>query len=380
MVSFGIIGIGNMGSSYCRWLQAGEVPGGRLAAVCDINPDRLSWAKENFPDVKCFENVDDMLAGDLVDAVMVVTPHYFHPPLAIKALKAGKHVLVDKPAGVYARQIEEMNREAAAHPQQKFAMMFNQRTNPLYRRVKEIIDNGEIGQLRKVSWIITNWWRPQKYYDSSKWRATWEGEGGGVLVNQAPHQLDLLQWLCGQPTKVRGFLQYGSHRKITVEDDVTAYLEYANGANGIFVTATHNAIGTDRLDIEGNKGKIVVENSCTAVVKRMNKTEEEYNEALDFRQALALTQGKSDEQMYTEETFSFEEHWDIQHMDVMRNIVDAIENGAPLIAPGSEGIRAVQLSNGMHLSSWLDKTVSLPVDENLFYEELQKRIQEERQK
>lgn len=380
MVSFGIIGIGNMGSSYCKWLREGKIPGGRLAAVCDINPDRLAWAKENFPDVKGFENVDDMLAGDLVDAVMVVTPHYFHPPLAIKALRAGKHVLVDKPAGVYAKQIEEMNREAAAHPRQKFAMMFNQRTNPLYRRVKEIIDNGEIGQLRKVSWIITNWWRPQKYYDSSKWRATWEGEGGGVLVNQAPHQLDLLQWLCGQPTMVRGFLQYGSHRKITVEDDVTAYLEYANGANGVFVTTTHNAIGTDRLDIEGNKGKIVVENSCTAVVKRMNKTEEEYNEALDFRQALALTQGKSEEQMYTEETFSFEEHWDIQHMDVMRNFVDAIENGAALIAPGTEGIRAVQLSNGMHLSSWLNKEVSLPVDEDLFYAELQKRIQEEQKK
>lgn len=377
MVSFGIVGIGNMGSKYCNWLEEGQVPNGRLAAVCDINPERLDWVKSQYPEVAVFEDYDAMLASGLVQAVMVVTPHYFHPDLAIRALNAGMHVLVDKPAGVYAAQIDEMNQVALKHPNQKFAMMFNQRTNPLYQRIKKIIEAGEIGEIRKVSWIITNWWRPQKYYDSSAWRATWKGEGGGVLVNQAPHQLDLLQWLCGMPSSVCGFLQYGSHRKITVEDDVTAYLEYPNGANGVFITSTHNAIGTDRLDIEGNKGKIVVNNSSEAIVKRMFKTEETYNAELNFTQALALTQGKSEEKLYDEETFSYEEHWDVQHMDVMRNFADAIEKGTALVAPGTEGIRAVQLSNGMHLSSWLGKKVSLPVDPQLFYDELQKKIQEE---
>ncbi len=379
MVRFGIVGIGNMGSSYCGWLTEGAIPGGVLAAVCDVSKERRQWARETLPDgVAVFEDAEALFASGLADAVMIVTPHYFHPPLAISALEHGLHVLVDKPAGVYADQIRQMNEAAARRPNQRFAMMFNQRTNPLYQRLKAILDAGEIGEIRRVNWLITSWWRTHKYYASSPWRATWWGEGGGVLVNQAPHQLDLLQWLCGMPARARGYLRYGSHRRITVEDDVTAYFEYPNGATGVLVTCTHDAVGSDRLEIQGDRGKIIVENSSTATVRRMFKPEDVLSEELDFRQMLAIVKGQGGEKLYEEETFTYPEYWDIQHIDVMKNFVSSVETGAPLIAPGSEGIRAVEISNALHLSSWLEEMVELPVDGALFYEKLQEKIAEER--
>lgn len=379
MVRFGIVGIGSMGSSYCGWLTEEKIPGGTLAAVCDTATERRQWARENLPSgTAIFEDAEALFSSGLVDAVMIVTPHYFHPPLATSALEHGLHVLVDKPAGVYAGQIRQMNEAAARHPGQRFAMMFNQRTNPLYRRLKAILDAGEIGEIRRVNWLITSWWRTHKYYASSPWRATWWGEGGGVLVNQAPHQLDLLQWLCGMPCRAQGYLKYGSHRRITVEDDVTAYFEYPNGATGVLVTCTHDAVGSDRLEIQGDRGKIIVENSSDAVIRRMSKPEDVLSEELDFRQMLAIVKGQGGEKLYEEETFSFPEHWDIQHIDVMKNFVGSIENGEALIAPGSEGIRAVEISNALHLSSWLGEMVELPVDEALFYGKLQEKIAEEK--
>lgn len=379
MVRFGIVGVGNMGTSYCNWLLDGKIENAILTAVCDVSEARRQWAKENLPDtVTVFNEAQPMFESGLVDAVMIVTPHYFHPPLAIAAMEAGIHVIVDKPAGGYAKQIHEMNSVAAAHPQLRFAMMFNQRMNPLYQRLKTIMDNKEIGELRRVNWIITSWWRTAKYYESSAWRATWWGEGGGVLVNQAPHQLDLIQWLCGMPIRARGYLKYGSHRRITVEDDVTAYWEYPNGATGVFVTCTHDACGTDRLEILGDCGKIIVEDSSKVTIKRMSKPEAVWSEELDFRQMLAMVKGQGGQKLYEEETFSHPDQWDIQHIDVMNNFVRSIENGEELVAPGAEGIKAVEITNALHLSSWLDKEVDLPVNPDLFYEELCRKIEQER--
>ena len=378
MVRFGIVGIGNMGSSYCKWFLERKIENGLLVAVCDSAEHRRLWAKENLPaDVAIFEDSGALIASNLADAVLVATPHYAHPEIAVDALRHGLHVLVDKPAGVYAGQIRRMNDVARAHPRQKFAMMFNQRANPLYQRIKEIVARGEIGGIRKVNWIITTWWRTQKYYDSSPWRATWHGEGGGLLVNQAPHQLDLLQWICGMTSLARGYLKYGSHRDIAVEDDVTAYFEYPNGATGTFISCTHDAVGSDRLDIQGDRGKIVVENSCTAKVMRLYKSEEEYNRELDFRQMLALVKGEGGERLYETETFFYPERWDVQHIDLLANFVQAVENDAPLIAHGAEGIRAVEIANAIYLSDWLGREVAVPVDPELFYEELGKKIEQE---
>lgn len=377
-VRYGVIGIGNMGTSHSGWLAGGKIPGATLTAVCDIDEKRRAWAKENLPEVAVFEDYKELLDSNLVDAVIIAVPHYLHPEMAIESLKRNINTMVEKPAGVYASQIREMNAEAEKHPDVKFAMMFNQRTNPLYQKVKEILDAGTIGELRRVTWIITSWWRIQKYYDSSAWRATWAGEGGGVLVNQAPHQLDLLQWLCGMPSLMEAHLKYGSHRDITVEDDVTAYFEYPNGATGTFITCTHDALGTDRLEIHGDNGKIIITDSKCVTVKKMDKPEDVWNHELDFRQMLALVKGQTQQKLYTEETFECPENWDQQHIDVLINFTNAIAKGEELIAPGAEGIKAVEIANAMFLSDWLGHAVTIPVDDELFYAKLQEKVQEEK--
>lgn len=378
-VRAGVIGYGNMGTSHCKWIHDGIIPGMELSAVCDIDSVKIDAAKKNFgDDVRYFADYKAMIDSGSVDAVIIAVPHYFHPEMAIYALEKGVHAMVEKPAGVYTKQVKEMNAVAAKHPDLVFAMMFNQRTNPLYIKIKEILDSGRIGEIRKVTWIITSWWRTQKYYDSSSWRATWAGEGGGVLMNQAPHQLDLLQWLTGMPTMIRAYLKYGSHRKIDVEDDVTAYFEYPNGANGTLVTCTHDAAGTDRLEIQGENGKIIVEDSSKVTVKILRKSETELSETLDFRQMLALVKGQSGEKLYDEESFAIPENWDKQHIDVLINFADAILNGACLIAPGKEGVKAVEIADAMYLSSWLGKEITLPIDDDLFYDELQKKVEEEK--
>ena len=361
-VRYGVIGIGNMGTSHSGWLAGGKIPGATLTAVCDIDEKRRAWAKENLPEVAVFEDYKELLDSSLVDAVIIAVPHYLHPEMAIESLKRNINTMVEKPAGVYASQIREMNAEAEKHPDVKFAMMFNQRTNPLYQKVKEILDAGTIGELRRVTWIITSWWRTQKYYDSSAWRATWAGEGGGVLVNQAPHQLDLLQWLCGMPSLMEAHLKYGSHRDITVEDDVTAYLEYPNGATGVFITSTADAPGTNRFEITLEKGKLVCENN----VLTLHELE------VSEREFCKTAKGGFDKppcHVKEVETDGLNE----QHVGVLRAFAGRILHGTPLVAEGEEGINGLTLSNAMHLSSWLGHAVELPFDEDLFLEELNKR-------
>lgn len=377
-VRFGIIGVGNMGTSHSGWLAGGRIEGACLTAVCDIDQSRRQWARENLPEtVAVYENYEELLDSKKVDAVIIAVPHYLHPEMAIAAMERDLHVMVEKPAGVYVAQIQKMNEAAAKKPKLVYGMMFNQRMNPLYQKVKAILEEGTIGELRRVSWMITSWWRTQKYYDSSAWRATWSGEGGGVLVNQAPHQLDLLQWLCGMPATMEAHLKYGSHRDISVEDDVTAYFEYPNGATGTFITCTHDALGTDRLEIHGDNGKIIITDSKTVTVKKLNKPEEVLNRELDFRQMLALVKGQTQEKLYTEETFECPENWDQQHIDVLINFTGAVLKGEELIAPGAEGVKAVEIANAMFLSDWLGHAVEIPVDGELFYEKLQERVNNE---
>ena len=252
-----------------------------------------------------------MLDSGDVDAVVTCVPHYLHPEMGIAALRHGIHALVEKPAGVYTKQVKELNAFAATNPELTFAIMFNQRNNPLYQRIKEIVDNGEIGAIRRTNWIITTWWRPQGYYDQSAWRATWGGEGGGVLVNQAPHQLDLWQWICGIPQSVYAKVAYGFRRNIAVEDEVTAVLDYGDGATGVFVTAVHDLVGTDRFEILGDKGKIVVEDSKTATVTRLTKPRAGAV-GLDGhgrRAASSSWASSTRPTMYTQEMIEFESAW-----------------------------------------------------------------------
>ena len=363
-VRLGIIGYGNMGTTHADNILKGKCPDIILAAIADHKANRIDAAKEVFGDaVTYFDNAIAMLDSGKIDACLVAVPHYDHCSFAIECMKRGIHVMVEKPAGVYTKQVEEMNAEAEKHPEVVFGMMFNQRTNCLYRKMRELVKSGEYGQIRRTNWLITNWYRPQAYYDSGDWRATWAGEGGGVLLNQCPHQLDLWQWICGMPVKVLAKVKYGKWHNIEVEDDVTAFVEYENGATGAFITTTGDGYGTNRFEVQMDKAKLVVEDGKLRVWE-FEMTEQEFsatNErpfaSIPVKEIQVETDGKNE-----------------QHVGVINAFANKILGNGELVAHGSEGINGLTLSNAMHLSDFLGKEIELPIDADLFKEELMKRV------
>jgi predicted dehydrogenase len=362
-VRIGVIGLGNMGATHVKNISAGIIPDMELTAVADRIPERREWAAGILPKgFPVFNEGSELIGSGKVNAILIAVPHYQHPPLAIEAFKAGIHVLCEKPAGVYTKQVREMN-QAADESGLVFAMMFNQRTNSYFRKMRELVQGGSLGAIKRVSWIITNWYRPQVYYDSGDWRATWEGEGGGVLLNQCPHNLDLFQWICGMPSSVRAFCHNGKWHDIEVEDDVTAYLEYPNGATGTFITSTADAPGTNRFEVTLEGGKLVNEDNTNLTLYKLSQNERE------FCKTAAGGFDKPDCVTEKVETDGSNE----QHIGVLKAFAGKIVHGSPLVADGKEGINGLTLSNAMHLSSWLDTTVKIPFDEDLFLAELNKR-------
>ena len=357
-VRLGIIGMGGMGTDHCKQVVAGKVPRCALAAVCDINPERFT----QFPGIAAYESSAELIRSGKVDAVLVATPHYGHTSIGIDALQHGLHLLVEKPISVHKADCERL---IAAHtdPKLVFAAMFNQRTDPHFRRIKSLIDAGELGRIQRTNWIITSWFRSEAYYRSGGWRATWEGEGGGVLLNQCPHNLDLFQWLCGMPTAVTAVGSLGKYHDIEVEDDITAIYEYAGGATGVFVATTGEAPGTNRLEIAGDRGRLVLENG-TIHFTRNEIPASEYSRT-------------------TTERFGTPPVWNIdipvnghgeQHLGIKKNFVAAILDGADLIAPGEEGIHSVELANAMLLSAMTGKRVDMPLHAPTFASHLQTLI------
>ena len=368
-VRLGIIGVGNMGSGHAANILAGKCPEIELTAVADRREARRQWAKDTLPEgTAIFEEGSDLIQSGLCDAVHICTPHYQHPTLAMEAFAAGLHVMCEKPAGVYTKAVREMN-EAAEKSGKVFAMMFNQRTNCVYRKMHEMVHSGQLGELKRVNWIITDWYRTQIYYDSGDWRATWEGEGGGVLLNQCPHQLDLLQWICGLPKTVQAFCQEGKWHDIEVEDDVTAYLQFENGATGVFVTTTGDAPGTNRFEVTGTLGKLVCEND-KLIFWKLAQDEREF--------CRTATEGFAQPQCQQVEVETDGEN--LQHVGVLNAFAGTILHGTPVVAEGTEGLGGLTLSNAMHLSSWLGRAVDIPFDEELFLSELNKRRATSRKK
>lgn len=361
-VRFGIVGFGNMGTGHCKYLNAGEIEGATLAAICDIKPAKLEMAKEAYPDVALFDNHMDMFKSGKIDAVIIATPHYFHPTIGIDAFNCGINVISEKPAGVYTKQVEEIM-AVAKKSGLAYGMMFNQRTNPMYQKMREMVQGGELGNLYRCVWIITDWFRTQSYYDSGDWRATWDGEGGGVLLNQCPHQLDLWQWIFGMPTRIHAFCHEGKYHNIEVEDDVTAYAEYANGATGVFITTTGEAPGTNRFEITGTLGKLVAEGNTLKFTK--NEVD-----AAEFSRTSDQGFGRPKTE-YIEYKF---ENGGSQHKGITQNFTDHLIKGTPLLASGYEGINGLSISNAMMLSSWKNDWVNLPNDGEEFWAELQKKI------
>ena len=370
-IKLGILGIGNMGSGHMKKICEAENCRLEVVAIADNKPSRLDWAKEKYKDynITYFETGEAMLESGMIEACLIAVPHYDHTRFAIMCMEKSIHVMLEKPAGVYTKQVREMNAVAEQHPEVVFGMMFNQRTNHIYRKMRELVQSGEYGQIRRTNWLITNWYRPQTYYDSGDWRATWSGEGGGVLLNQCPHQLDLWQWICGMPVTVQSHMHFGKWHDIEVEDDVTAYVEYANGATGVFITSTGDAYGTNRFEIQMDKAKIVAEGDKLTVYE-FEQTEQEFSAtntapfgSVKYHEVELETDGLN-----------------LQHIGVLHAWAGAILDGTPLVAHGSEGINGLTLSNAMHLSAFTNSKIELPLDEEFFYEELMKRVKTSRRK
>ncbi len=367
-VRFGIIGLGNQGSNYLlKNFDEGKIENGVVTAVCDINPAKIENIKKKTTnkEIVYFSDYKKMLDSGLVDAVLVETPHYQHAEMVIECLKRDINVISDKPAGVYTKQVKEMN-QAAKESKAHYAVLFNQRTNCVYRKMKEIIEQGGIGELQRVTWIITDWFRTQQYYNSGSWRATWAGEGGGVLINQCPHQIDLVQWVVGKmPKTVRGFCHYGKWHDIEVEDDVTAYFEYDNGATGIFITTTGEAPGTNRFEVSGTKGKLLCEKGQLFWHKNVMDSQE-------FSRDLNNTfgAGKLIGEVVEVET----DGKNPQHAGIINNFANAILGLEDFFVDGIEGLNGVELMNAIELSGWKGGApVTIPVNEEEYLKELNVR-------
>jgi len=347
-LKFGIIGVGVMGPNHLDCMKGCEFA--EPVAVCDIDKARADLiGGEN--NLRVFYDAEDLFASGCVDAVLIVTPHYEHTPLAIRAFECGLHVMSDKPAGAHKLDAEKMLAAQKAAPGMKYGVMYQLRTMGIYKKIKQLLSDGELGKLQRFNWTATHWYRTQRYFDNGTWRASWEGEGGGVLLNQCPHQLDLLQWFFGMPEMIKAFGSCGKYHDIEVEDDVSAYLEYAEGLNGMFIASTGEFPGTDRLEINGDRGRLVMENGKLT----FNRTEVSVAE---FTKS-------------SEGTMAGPGIWNVE-IPILDNtlssakVIDAfaseVFNKGKMLVTGEEGINQVELTNAIIYSILKGVEVKLPLD------------------
>jgi len=344
-----VIGVGNMGSAHVTCIGDGKINGMRLYAVCDLKQDILDSVKERYNCVT-YKDWHDVVNDGSIDAVIIAVPHPLHADMAIALMENNKHVLCEKPIDIRVSKALKLN-SVADRCNVSFAVMFNQRTNNIFAKAREIVKSGELGKLKRSVWIITNWYRTQAYYDSGSWRATWAGEGGGVLLNQAPHNLDLWQWICGMPESITAYCDVAKYHNIEVEDDVTILARYKNGATGAFITSTGELPGTNRLEISGECGKLVAENGKLRFWK-LPESERE----ICFKNQDIFPKIETEYQ-------EFEAVKIPAHATVLQNFADNILTGTPLIAPGTEAINQLMLSNAAYLSAWKNCEIKLPFDE-----------------
>jgi predicted dehydrogenase len=358
-VRLGLIGLGNIGLHHYGYLSAGKVNRAELVAVARTNAGKL----ENYKSLRTFTSGEELIASGLVDAVLIATPHFQHTSLGLAAMERGVHVMVEKPIAAHKADAERLIAAHRKHPKVVFAAMFQLRAHPRYQKIRKLIRDGELGEVVRMSWIMTDWFRTEAYYASGGWRATWKGEGGGVLLNQCLHNLDAMQWVLGMPARVRGFAQLGRFHEIEVEDNVSAYLEYPNGATGMFVSSTGEAPGTNRFEIVGTRGKLVLSNDKLVFVRNEE-------DMLDFSRKAKLGFAKPE---VSKIEIPFEEAAN-PHAMLMQNFVNAILDGEPLIAPGEEGIHSVELANVILYSSLIGQTVELPMDSAAYEKKLKELI------
>lgn len=356
-VRLGIIGLGNIGQQHIEHILT-SVSGCEITAICSRQPKAISGLEK----ARHFSDYRQLMDSGLVDAVLIATPTMAHFEQASYALSKGLHLLVEKPIGLSCQEGEQL---IAQHEQkqQVFALMLNQRTDPLFITMKEYVDSGRIGAIQRTQWTMTNWFRPEVYFKVSDWRATWKGEGGGLLVNQCIHNLDIFQWICGLPVSVQGFCGFGKYHDIEVEDEATAYLRYNNGATGLFVGSTGEAPGINRFDIVGDLGTLSFDGERLTLISNSDSAREFSKTTRDMFGTPATTRQDitPDRQVN-------------QHARLIQNFIDAIREQVPLISPAEQGLRSLALANAILLSSWDNRTVALPLDSAEYQQALDQRI------
>lgn len=363
-IQLAVIGVGAMGSQHCKDILT--LPGVQLSAVCDLMPERMEAYSSST--TKTFTDYRELLHTMDLDGVLISTPHYQHTPIALDCFQKGINVLTEKPIAAQMSDgfaMEKGYKEAIKHhPNLIFAIMFQQRTYGYWKKIKQMINEGELGRIIRATWIITNWFRNQCYFDNGEWRATWKGEGGGVLINQCPHNLDLFQWFFGMPKKVTGLAGLGKYHEIEVEDEVTAIFEYQNGMIGHFITSTGESPGTNRLEIVGEKGKLVFENNVLRFWKNKVSMLDQIRTSTD---PYALTE-------FVEMEVPYEHHGLPGHKIIIENFVNAICGKEEIIVQGVEGLNQLHLSNSILLSSLLNKKIDLPMNSEIFKSRLEEKI------
>ena len=382
MIRIGVIGFGVQGKLYSGILSGTAQgswpvlprPKGCVLTAVSARDERCRAEIEAIGDVRYFSDWRELIASDACDGVVITVPHFAHHEIAVAALEAGKHVLCEKPMTIRGDHGEEILR-AAEHSRGKLAVMFNQRSNPLLRKVKTLIDSGELGELRNSYYMTNNWWRPDNYYGSG-WRGTWSGEGGGILVNQACHPLDLWIWLCGMPEAVFASAREGAYRSISVENDVMVMARYANGTRGIFTTCSHDLMGTDRLELAFDKGKVILEGNRKATILRYAKTEQGFGEIYDFRTFSGVL-ANTPQEIYTKEELSDHSVFADDYVRMFENFAEYAAGAAPAIASGADGLAQVRLANAIQLSAWTGREVQLPCDTEEYNRWLDRKIEEE---
>ncbi len=353
-----------MGAGHARRIANGDIKGMALVAVADRKETRRQWAAKHLSEsIKIYEEGEDLLKDAEINAVLIAVPHYQHPELSIRAMENGINVMCEKPAGVYTKQVREMNLCADMHPEVTFAVMFNQRTNPVYIRMHDMVQSRKYGSIKRINWIITDWYRTQHYYNSGEWRATWNGEGGGVLINQCIHNLNIWQWIAGMPKRIWANCKISQYHDIQVEDVVDIHAEYENGAIATFTTSTGEYPGTNRMELVGTKGKAVYESGKLTItfidenIKVLTKTMQESMPNVPIK--------------------IFEEYQkESGHIGILNDFSKAIRTGLKLLAPGIDGIKGLSIANAAYLSSWTGKWVELPLDGKEYLEALKNKQEE----
>ena len=356
-VRLGVVGPGNIGRKHIDNVVAGHVPECAITALCSRHPPDAAIA----PGAQHFSSLEALLDSGRCDAVIVATPTCNHLQAGAAVLRSGLHLMMEKPLGLSIAEGEALL--AQQGPAQVFALMLNQRTDPLFTAMRDCIDSGQLGELTRTQWTMTHWFRPEVYFKVSDWRATWKGEGGGLLLNQCIHNLDVYQWLCGMPASLHAFCRFGRYHDIEVEDEVSAFFSYASGASGVFVGSTGESPGVNRFDVIGDSGSLCFDGERLLLTQNAQSTQQYSRTTRDmFGQPPSHTRDITPERAVN------------QHAIVLDNFVQAIRNDEPLIAPAREGLNSLALANAMLLSSWENTAVDLPLDAARYQQALEQRM------